>query len=280
MAKLMLVDGSNLLFQMFYGMPSRITNKDGKAIQGTLGFIGALLKTVRRINPTHLAVFFDGECHNPRRDMDADYKANRPDYSQIPEEDTPFSQLPDIYRALDHLNIRHSETTVCETDDWIAGYVSHYRCSDDIVIMSQDSDFFQLISDRVSVLRYRGDKSVLCTSEYIQQTLGIHPSQYAAYKSLTGDTSDNIRGVDKVGPKTAAALINQFENLDTLIALAETIQKPSVRNSVMEQKERILKNFELICLRGCDDIPFSLDELAFSDTGLSTTQVLQNIGLR
>ena len=279
MAKLMLVDGSNLLFQMFYGMPSRITSKDGKAIQGTLGFIGALLKTVRKINPTHLAVFFDGECHNPRRDMDSDYKANRPDYSQIPEEDTPFSQLPDIYKALDHLNIRHSETKVCETDDWIAGYVSQYRC-DDVVIMSQDSDFFQLISGRVAVLRYRGDKSVLCTSEYIQQTLGISPSQYAAYKSLTGDTSDNIRGVDKVGPKTAAALINQFGDLDTLIALAETIQKPSVRNSVMEHKERILKNYELICLRGCNDIPFSLDELAFSDTGLSTTQVLQNIGLR
>ena len=79
MDRLMLVDGSNLLFQMFYGMPARITNKDGKAIQGTLGFVGALLKTVRRINPTHIAVFFDGECHNPRRDMDVDYKANRPD---------------------------------------------------------------------------------------------------------------------------------------------------------------------------------------------------------
>ncbi len=280
MAKLMLVDGSNLLFQMFYGMPARITNKDGKAIQGTLGFVGALLKTVRKVCPTHLAVFFDGECHNPRRDMDADYKANRPDFSQIPEEDTPFSQLPDIFAALDHLNIKHCETTVCETDDWIAGYVSRYGDNHDIVIMSQDSDFFQLISDHVSVLRYRGDKSVLCTSDYIQQTLGISPTQYAAYKSLTGDNSDNIRGVDKVGPKTAAALMNQFGTLECLVKQAQSIQKQSIRKSVTEQSERILKNFELIFLRGYDDLPFILDELAFSDIGFTTTQVLQNIGLR
>ena len=273
----MLVDGSNLLFQMFYGMPSRITNKDGKAIQGTLGFVGALLKTVRKISPTHLAVFFDGECHNPRRDVDADYKANRPDYSQIPEKDTPFSQLPDIYKALDHLNIRHSETTVCETDDWIAGYVSRYGNNHDIVIMSQDSDFYQLISDRISVLRYRGDKSVLCTPDYIKQALGIYPSQYAAYKSLTGDNSDNIRGVDKVGPKTAAALMNQFGTLDNLIKQAQSIQKPSIRKSVTEQTERILKNYELICMGGCDDLPYTMDELAFTDTGLTTTEVLQNI---
>ena len=146
--------------------------------------------------------------------------------------------------------------------------------------MSQDSDFFQLISENVTVLRYRGDKSVLCTPDYIRQTLGIDPGQYAAYKSLTGDTSDNIRGVDKVGPKTAAALINQFGCLDDMIARAETIQKPSIRKSVMEQSDRILNNYALIHLAGCADLPFPLNDLSFSDSGLTTTQVLQNIGLR
>ena len=96
--RLMLVDGSNLLFQMFYGMPSRIVNRDGKPIQGTLGFVGALLKMIRMIHPTHLAVFFDGECANPRQKLDGEYKANRVDYSQMAEEDTPFYQLPDIFR--------------------------------------------------------------------------------------------------------------------------------------------------------------------------------------
>ena len=89
--RLLIVDGSNLLFQMFYGMPARILNKDGKPIQGTLGFVGALLKIVRRVQPTHLVVLFDGECQNERTALDADYKANRPDFSEMAEEDTPFS---------------------------------------------------------------------------------------------------------------------------------------------------------------------------------------------
>ena len=105
MSKLLVVDGMNLLFRMFYGMPARIVNADGKAIQGTLGFVGALLKILRAISPTHVAVIFDGECENERRDIDKDYKANRPDYSQMAEDELPFSQLPDVYAALDLLGI-------------------------------------------------------------------------------------------------------------------------------------------------------------------------------
>ena len=91
MNRFLIVDGSNLLFQMFYGMPSRIVNKRGKAIQGTLGFVGALLKIIRRVEPTHITVLFDGEHENGRSELNADYKANRVDYSLVPEEETPFS---------------------------------------------------------------------------------------------------------------------------------------------------------------------------------------------
>ena len=142
MEKLLLVDGSNLLFQMFYGMPARILNAQGKPIQGTLGFVGALLKIIRRVQPTYVAVLFDGECHNERRDIDENYKANREDFSQMAEEDTPFCQMPDVYRALDHMGIRHAETTVCETDDWMAAYCHRYGQDTQIIIASQDSDFF------------------------------------------------------------------------------------------------------------------------------------------
>lgn len=280
MEKLMLVDGSNLLFQMFYGMPARITNRDGKAIQGTLGFVGALLKTVRMVRPTHLAVFFDGECTNPRRELDADYKGNRPDYSQLPEEDTPFSQLPDICAALDVLNIPWQETSDCEADDWIAGYASALTEGEELVILSQDSDFFQLITPQISVLRYRGEKSVLCTPDYIREKLGISPAQYAAYKALTGDSSDNIPGVRGIGPKTAASLMNQFGSLDALLAHIPSIAKPSIRRAVEEQQDRLRKNLALIRLGSRDTLPFSPDQLAFTDSGLTTTQVLQVIGLR
>ncbi len=125
MNRLLIVDGSNLLFQMFFGMPARIVNEQGKAIQGTLGFVGALLKIIRKTEPTHIAVFFDGEHENIRSVLDADYKANRFDYSETPEENNPFSQLPDVYAALDYLGIKRAETCSCETDDWIAGYALH-----------------------------------------------------------------------------------------------------------------------------------------------------------
>ena len=303
MEKLLLVDGSNLLFQMFFGMPARIINAQGKAIQGTLGFVGALLKIIRRIVPTHVAVLFDGESHNPRVDVDVDYKANREDYSQASEEENPFSQLPDIYTALDFLGICHAETKDCETDDWMAGYVRKYIMETgyktkhenysqeteeetsfsqlpEIIISSFDSDFFQLISDNVTIFRYRGENSVLCDKAYLQDKFGIIPERYADFKSLTGDTADNIKGAKKIGPKTAAQLVNEFGSLEEILARAEEIKKPSVRESVLRDADRLRKNYRLIKLDGAEELPFTLEEMAWQDSGVTTTEVLRGIGLK
>ena len=277
MDRLLVVDGSNLLFQMFYGMPAHIFNDQGKPIHGTVGFVGALLRIIRMVRPTHAVVVFDGEVHNPRGDLDEDYKGNRPDYSQMPEEETPFSQQPDIYAALDYMGICHKETEVCEADDWMAAYARQWGGEMEVVISSQDSDLFQLITDRVRILRYRGDKTVLCDPEYIKEKLGIVPGQYAAYKSLTGDHSDNIKGADKIGPKTAAALMGQFGDLETLIARAGEIQRPSIRASVEENAERLRKNYALIYLDGKQELPFGREELKFHDPGLTSREVLRHI---
>ena len=280
MDKLLVVDGSNLLFQMFYGMPARIVNGQGRAIQGTLGFVGALLKIIRMVHPTHVLVAFDGECDNGRTALDENYKANRTDYSAMAEEDTPFSQLPDIYAALDALGIRHRETENCEADDWIAGCAVQWGKDMDVVIVSQDSDFFQLITERVSVLRYRGKATTICDIAYIQEKLGIHPRRYAAFKALTGDTADNIRGADKIGPKTAAELMNTFGDLQTLLAHAESIRKPSIRQSVVQNAARIRKNYDLIRLTGDAALPFGLEQLRYQDRELTTTQVLKKCGIQ
>ena len=280
MNRLLLVDGSNLLFQMFYGMPARIVNAQGKAIQGTLGFTGALLKIIRMTQPTHMAVLFDGEHPSERALLDSDYKSDRPDHSQMPEEDTPFSQLADVYAALRLLRIPHAETTVCETDDWMAGYALRFGKDMEIVIASFDSDFFQLISPQVSVLRYRGKQSTLCTPEWLKEHFGILPDQYAAFKSLTGDSADHIRGVKHIGPKTAALLLNEFGTLDNLLANAAQIRRPSIREAISQNADRIRRNFTLIQLNGDSPLPFSLSELAYADSGLNTTQVLKGIGLK
>lgn len=280
MNKLLIVDGSNLLFQMFFGMPARIVNEQGKTIQGTLGFVGALLKIIRKTEPSHVVVLFDGEHQNDRSALDSDYKANRTDYSNIPEQENPFSQLPDVYAALDYLGIKHTETTTNETDDLIAAYAYTYGQENEIVISSFDSDFFQLITDNVTVLRYRGDNTVICTPEYINQRLGIEPSQYADFKSLTGDSSDNIRGADKVGPKTAALLLGQFGTLQNILANAQNIKKPSIKESVIRNTERLKINYKLIKLEASAELPFDIDELNYNLNGITTNEVLKGINLK
>lgn len=278
--KFLFVDGSNLLFQMFFGMPARITGRDGRAIQGTLGFVGALLKIIRMVQPTHAAVFFDGEHENARAQLDADYKANRPDYGAFPEEESPFSQLPDVYRALDCMGIAFAETTDCETDDWIAACAFTYGKEDPVVISSFDSDFFQLVTDNVSVLRYRGKKTALCTPEYVQERFGVSPRQYADFKSLVGDTADNIRGAAQVGPKTAASLLAAFGTLEGVLQNAEKIKKAAVRASIQQDADRLRRNYALIRLNGCAALPFVEEEMRYAERGWTTTEVLRQIGLR
>lgn len=279
MDKLLLVDGSNLLFQMFFGMPARIFNRNGKAIHGTIGFVGALLKIIRQVKPTHIAVLFDGEHENERKTLNADYKANRPDYGKIPEEDCPFTQLPDIYDALDYLNIKHAETQTCETDDWIAGYVLTYGQNAEIVISSFDSDYFQLLTDNVSVLRYRGVKTEIYTPDYLISKLGITPAQYADFKSLVGDGADNIKGADKIGPKTAAALLNLFGTLDNLIANADKTERPYIRQAVTVAADRLRTNYKLIKLTGDVSLPFGWNELLYDGVSPTSTEVLNKTGL-
>lgn len=279
MNRLLIVDGSNLLFQMFYGMPARIVNSQGKAIQGTLGFVGALLKIIRQTKPTHVLVVFDGENGGERRSLDEAYKANRPDYSQMPDEETPFSQMDDVYASLDELGIMRFETDGCEADDLIAAYALSDGFLGDIVIASFDSDYFQLISDRVRVLRYRGKHTAVLTAQDVFARFGVWPDRYADFKALVGDAADNIRGAEKVGPKTAAALLGEFGSLEGVIRRAQEIKKPSVRESILASGERLMRNARLIRLLGDAAMPFAWQQLAYTDQQRGTRDVLKGIGL-
>lgn len=280
MDKLLIIDGSNLLFQMFFGMPARIVNSQGKAIQGTLGFVGALLKIIRKVEPTHILAVFDGEHENRRCEIDADYKANRIDYSMVNETENPFSQLPDVYKALDYLGINHIETTNCEADDLITSYALSFCDDTNIVISSFDSDFFQLISERISILRYRGEKTMICSSQYMIDKYGIYPNQYAYFKALVGDTADNIKGAEKIGIKTAASLLRTFGTLENIIKNAESINRPSIKKSIIENTDRIRKNYELIKLERNQLILYDKCDLEFRNTNKTTTEVLKGIGIK
>lgn len=278
MDKLLIIDGSNLLFQMFFGMPARIVNKQGKSIQGVLGFVGALLKIIRRVEPSHVIVVFDGEHKNQRWELDSGYKANRMDYSMVSEKENPFSQLPDVYAALTFLRIKYIETIACEADDLIASYVLSFGQDMEVVISSFDSDFFQLITDKVSVLRYRGEKTVICTPEYISEKFDIEPKQYADFKSLVGDNADNIKGAEKVGIKTAAMLLNDFATLENILDNVELIKKPSIREAIMKSADKLKINYKIIKLGNTEELPYGKQELEYSYDGITTNEILKGIG--
>lgn len=279
MDKILLVDGSNLLFQMFYGMPARIVGKSGQPVHGTLGFLGALLKVIRMREPTHVLVLFDGEHENPRTQLDASYKSNRPDFSEVAKEEAPFSQLPDICRCLEYLHLACLETEDCEADDLIASYAIACGNTMQVEIVSHDSDLFQLIAPNVSVLRYRGKLTQCYDEAVLVEKLGVQPQQYAEFKALTGDTSDNIPGVPHVGPKTAAKLLCEFGTLENLMANLERVHGSSLREALLENKERIRKNKALIRLDGSVPCPISVDSLAYIPVEKSSVQILRELDI-
>ncbi len=269
----------NLWFQMFYGMPARIINHEGKAVQGIMGFAGGMLRIIRMTEPTHVLVVFDGEHHNPRTDIDPDYKANRPDLSDVPEEENPFVQLPDAYRVLDLMGIRRYETTVHEADDVIASYTYRYKDEAQIVVCSHDSDFYQLIDGGSCILRYRGDKSVIVDEASLMEKYGITGSQYVDFKSLTGDHADNIRGVEGIGPKTASRLMRDYGSLDDLLLNYQNDRSNRIKVLLNIGKDRLPVNRGLIRMKTDIAIPVSIEDLACPACDLSTRQIIQQAGL-
>lgn len=276
---MLLVDGMNLHFQMFFGMPARILNSQGKAIQGVMGFVGAIRKIIEMTKPTHVLAIFDGEHHNPRTDIDSEYKANRPDLSDVPDEENPFLQLPDVYAALDAIKIAHCETSVCEADDLIASYAKRFEAASRITISSFDSDFFQLIGPNTSILRYRGERSIVCNQDYLREKFNIEGSQYVDFKSLTGDTADNIRGVDGVGPKTASKLISQFGDLNNLMENYQSIESQRLRERIEGTLERLELNRTLIQMDCNQELPYQMEDLEFTSRIPKARVVLSEIGL-
>ncbi|MBO5907156.1 MAG: flap endonuclease [Clostridia bacterium] len=279
MDRILLIDGHNLLFQMFFGMPSRIPSRDGRDIRGVVGFVGGVLRLIRMISPTHAAVIFDKETHNPRCDILEDYKANRPDYSALPEDQNPFSILAEVFSALDVMGIAHIEADGCECDDIISSYAHKYGGECEVYVSSYDSDFFQLITDKVKIIRYRGDNTVICDEEYILKKFSTRPSLYADAKALFGDSSDNIGGIVGVGPKTAAKIVNAYGSVEKMLSDTAAIDNEKYRTLIEENAEKIHRNLTLIRLDGHSPLPFTKEEMLISYPMPRTTDVIIRLGL-
>ena len=278
MNRLLIVDGHNLLFQMFFGMPAKIIGAKGKPIHGVIGFIGAINRLTESYSPSHLLVMFDGEKENPRKNILEEYKANRIDYSTVQDDENPFTQLPYIYEALDYMGIKHTETSDCETDDVIAAYAIKCGKENEVIISSFDSDYFQLITDKVKVIRYRGKCSQLCDTDYIKEKYGVEPSHYLDWKCLVGDASDNIPGIRGIGPKTAAKLINTLGGINEILARNGDIESDRIRCAIDGGREIIERNISLIKLGDGAALPYELSEIEFQNPNLRTMEVIHGIG--
>lgn len=278
--KLLIVDGHNLLFQMFYGMPNKIYNQDNVPIHGVIGFVGALLKIVDINNPDYILVLFDKEQKILRQEQNKDYKSNRIDYSNVPQDENPFSQLNNIYKVLDILKIKHTEVDLIETDDMIASYCFKYMSEYDIVISSFDTDFYSLINDSVNVFRYRGKNSKLIDSKFVKEKYNIESKYFADYKALIGDSADNIKGVSGIGPKTAANLINKFGDVNEIINKSNEIDNGKLREKVRENISLLLENISLIKYEKSYDLPYKIGELKICfDKNEKTMQLLSKAGI-
>jgi len=210
MKKILLIDGHNLLFRMFFGMPFPFYNNKNVNITGTVGFVGSVMKMIKYLNVDECLVVFDGENSRQIRNDDS-YKANRQtNYEDLDENENPFSQLHFIKSVLNELGIKWIETDSIECDDYIAIISKQY--AGEVYISSTDSDFFQLVNDNVKILKFRGKNSIIIDKDWIYEKYKVYPYQFALYKALIGDVVDNIKGINKVGPKTAINIINSINN--------------------------------------------------------------------
>lgn len=278
MKKVILIDGHNLLFRMFYGIPAAIRNSKGKDIRGLIGFIGSLKKLVNDFRPYSLYVIFDSETSkNNNLAIDKEYKNNRIDYSNIPEEKNPFSQLPLIKKALKYLNISYIEVENNETDDLIASIVSKPINEYQFIIVSTDSDFIQLVDNNVFLYVPRGKKSILYNKEEVIKKYNVIPEKYVIFKSLVGDRSDNIKGVNGIGKITAAKIL-KYNSIQEFIK-----NNPNSRlsNMLISSKCLITKNQKLIELNKLINttgiIFYELSNIIYTS---KTYEIIENIGER
>lgn len=269
MNRLLIIDGHNLHFQIFFGIRARLKKKSGRVSPFAIGFTGAIKRIIRYANPTHVFVIFDGEHENPRKALFPAYKANRPDYSLLPDDENPYLQLPAVYEALEKLGIKYVETTSVEADDLIAVCVERFRPAADIIVCSHDHDFYQLLGQHVKLMNYSGKQASYYDDKSFREEFHISPRRYADYKALNGDKSDNIPGVRGIGAITAARLLNRFGGIEDIIAHTDDIRQRKLRRCVVEGTDRMRLNYKLVKLGGEQyrsvEIPYRLAELAYTE---------------
>ena len=244
--RLVLIDGNAILHRAYHAIPSLITSK-GKLVNAVFGFCSMLLRIVKDLGPTHLAVCFDRPKPTFRKKMFANYQAKRPKMAEdlIPQVDL-------VHKVLAVMEIPVFEVDGFEADDVIgtlakqAANTQHSTLNTqklETIIVSGDRDLLQLVSPEVKVLTpVKGlSEAKLYDEAAVFEKWGVTPSQIPDLKALMGDPSDNYPGVSGIGPKTAGELVKRFKTLEKLYEEMEKLENKTVKEKLQkEEKEAIL----------------------------------------
>ena len=249
-----LVDGSGYIFRAYYALPPLSRKSDGLPTGAVSGFSSMLFKLLEdsrsddsNNKPTHFAVIFDSARKNFRNEIFKDYKANR---SEAPDDLAP--QFEYIRKAVEAFNVPSIEQINYEADDLIATYSKQIiNAGAKVTIISSDKDLMQLVSKNIRL--YDPMKSKVIGEKEVHEKFGVKPTKVIDVQSLAGDSSDNIPGVPGIGVKTAAELINKYNNLENLLKKADEIPQKKRKQTILENKDSALISKKLVTLK--DDVP-------------------------
>jgi len=259
---LYLVDGSGFIFRAFHALPP-MTRHDGTPINAVLGFSNMLFKLLKDLDdndrPSHLACIFDRARKTFRNDIYADYKAHRP-----PAPDDLVPQFPIIRKAVTAFNVPAIDSDGFEADDIIATYARRAEAEGfEVTIVSSDKDLMQLVGDKINLFDSMKNKHI--GPDEVFEKFGAGPEKVIEIQALAGDSSDNVPGVPGIGVKTAAQLLDEYGDLDSLLARAGEIKQTKRREKLIEFADMARISRELVTLS--TDVPGlpDIDSLAVQD---------------
>src|SRR6204780_4207749 len=241
-----LVDGSGYIFRAYHALPPINRKSDGLQLNAVFGFCNMLWKLLRDMKadekPTHLAVVFDLSEKTFRTEMYPEYKAHRPD---PPDDLRP--QFPLIREAVNAFDLPCLEQKGFEADDLIATYVRQAcEAGATATIVSSDKDLMQLVNDCVIMYDTMKDKKI-GRAEVIEK-FGVPPDKVIEVQALIGDSTDNVPGVPSIGQKTAALLINEYGDLETLLKRAGEIKQDKRRQAIIDNADKARLSKKLVTL--------------------------------
>ncbi len=255
---LYLIDGSGYIFRAYHALPPLTRKSDGLPVGAVQGFCNMLYKLLKQMSaqdrPTHIAVIFDKSSKSFRNEIYPQYKAQRPD---APADLVPQFGL--IRQATTAFNVACIEQDNYEADDLIATYARQAEAAGATVrIVSSDKDLMQLVTDKVALYDTMKDKEI--GRDEVIEKFGVPPEKVIEVQALAGDSIDNIPGVPGIGVKTGAQLIEEYGDLETLLARADEIKQPKRREKLIEFADQARVSRQLVTLKTDVPLDHQLDE--------------------